>query len=317
MRPLHTPLSFHSSPPVVTRATMHARLMPAMGQTRPRPLTSQRSGIGIGARVASPRPHTHSPRAAAAPAAATSTSSTAKADLFDALTSTRGARVSLSRSTRGALEEAISALEALSPDAHDWRALLPGRWLLAFTTAADVAPFLALSDAIPSALAPLLPSAGAIYQEFDPPDADLGPDGPIEGEVRNVIRAGVPPLLRSGDGLTATVRARYEARSGKRLRLQFQSAGVGGARLSGLGEVLLAPAALPGRGWLQQRAVLAVAEAGFTVPLRRALPKALQPVRDALEREAGSEYLITYLDADTLIGRQTGTGGLFVLTREE
>jgi len=52
------------------------------------------------------------------------------------------------------------------------------------------------------------------------------------------------------------------------------------------------------------------------VPLRdNPLARALQPVRDELERAAGSEYLITYLDADTLVGRQTGTGGLFVFFR--
>ena len=301
---------------------MHARLAPAGSPStsapRPRPASAPpRGGHGVirptpGARLSSPPVVA----AAATPTASASSAAAAKADLFDALAATQGARVSLSRSTRGSLEEAVVGLEALSPDAHDWRALLPGRWRLAWTTAADVAPFLALADAIPPALAPFLPSAGAIFQEFDAPD-DPDPEGPVNGEVRNVIRAGVPPLLQPRDGLTATVRARYEARSGKRLRLQFESAGVGGAQLSGLGEVLLAPAALPGRGWLNQRAVLAVAEAGVTVPLRGALPRALQPVRDALEREAGSEYLITYLDGDTLIGRQTGTGGLFVFFREE
>ena len=257
-------------------------------------------------------------RAAVVVAASSSSTSSSKAALFDALASLSGARTSLDRSTRGRMEEALTALEADSPDAHDWRGLLPGRWRLVYTTAADVAPFLALSDAIPAGLAAFLPGAGAVYQEFDPPDS-ADPDAPVSGEVRNVIRAGAPPFLQAGDGLTATVKARYEARSGKRLRLRFESAGVGGAKLSGLGEALLAPAALPGRGSLQHRAVLAVGDAGFTVPLRsNRLAKALQPVTDALEREAGSEYLITFLDGDTLIGRQTGAGGgLFCFFREE
>jgi hypothetical protein len=244
----------------------------------------------------------------------------AKAELFDALSASAPGRVAPDRLARGAVEEAVLGLEALAPPAHDWAAALPGRWRLAYTTAADVAPFLGLSERaralLPPALAAALPSSGEIFQEFDAPAG--GPDGPIEGAVRNVIRLGLPPLLDAAAGLTATVSARYEARSGKRLRLRFEEAALGGARLSGLGEALLAPAALPGRGSLQHRAVLAVADARLAVPLRsNPLARALQPVRDELEKAAGSEYLITFLDADTLIGRQTGSGGLFVFFRAE
>lgn len=35
----------------------------------------------------------------------------------------------------------------------------------------------------------------------------------------------------------------------------------------------------------------------------------------AIERNAGNEYLLTYLDAETLIGRQTGSGGTFIFRR--
>ena len=52
------------------------------------------------------------------------------------------------------------------------------------------------------------------------------------------------------------------------------------------------------------------------VPLRNALPAPLRAWGERLERQAGSEYLITFLDGDTLIGRQTGPGGLFVFWRE-
>jgi hypothetical protein len=307
-------LSHQSAGPGHAQATARGRTRARAVRAAPGPPKSAGAAVaGRGRRVAA----STSSSASAAPTSAST--SAAKAALYDALASLSGARVSLDRATRGRLEEAITGLEATSPPAHDWRALLPGRWRLVFTTAADVAPFLALSDAIPGVLKPLLPAAGAVFQEFDPPDGDPEEEGPVEGEVRNVIRAGAPPFLRRDDGLTATVAARYEARSGKRLRLRFESAGVGGARLSGLGEALLAPAALPGRGSLQHRAVLAVADAAFSIPLRPAsLVRALQPVADAVEREAGSEYLITFLDGDMLIGRQTGAGGgLFAFVREE
>jgi hypothetical protein len=287
---------------------------------RPRPATGDlpaRPHTTPGTARACPPPRCAAAAAAARRQALPSAVADAKAAVFAALASA-GGRVGLDRPARGVVEEAVLGLEALAPAEHDWAAVLPGRWRLAFTTAADVAPFLGLSAraqaVLPAKISSALPDPGDIFQEFDPPDA--GPDGPITGAVRNVIRVGVPPFLRAGDGLTATVSARYEARSGRRLRLQFEEAAVGGAKLSGLGEALLAPAALPGRGSLQHRAVLAVSEARVAVPLRdNPLARALQPVRDELERAAGSEYLITYLDADTLVGRQTGTGGLFVFFR--
>jgi len=54
----------------------------------------------------------------------------------------------------------------------------------------------------------------------------------------------------------------------------------------------------------------------FSVPLRRSLPTALQESAERLARGVGSEYLLTYLDEDTLIGRQTGTGGTFIFEKD-
>ncbi len=35
----------------------------------------------------------------------------------------------------------------------------------------------------------------------------------------------------------------------------------------------------------------------------------------SLERSFGSEYLLTYVDEDMLVGSQTGTGGTFIFNR--
>ena len=152
---------------------------------------------------------------------------------------------------RGEVEEAVLALEALAPAEADW-ALLAGRWRLAYTTAVDVAPLLAAGATLEERAPwlPFLPRVGAVFQEFD---------DPAVGGVRNVLQFSAPPLL---DDLTATVTARYDVRSGRRLRLRFERAGVGGVRLSDLGEALVAPALLAGRGSLQHRTLLALREVG-------------------------------------------------------
>ena len=36
---------------------------------------------------------------------------------------------------------------------------------------------------------------------------------------------------------------------------------------------------------------------------------------EALRQSFGSDYLFTYLDQDMLIGRQTGSGGVFIFQR--
>lgn len=54
----------------------------------------------------------------------------------------------------------------------------------------------------------------------------------------------------------------------------------------------------------------------LTVPLRRALPTELQDRAERLSQNVGSEYLLTYLDEDMLIGRQTGSGGTFIFEKE-
>lgn len=221
------------------------------------------------------------------------------------------------RCDRGLVEDALLALEraaAGGTDATPPSERLQGRWRLIFTTALDVAPLLAASAAAATAAdtlahtAPFLPrlpvpSVGDICQQFGAPE---------DGRVANIIRVAAPPAL---DDVTLTVAASYTVSSPRRVRLTFRRAGVRGS-LSPGAESLLAPALLP-RGTLQMAALQAV-KGGFSVPLTGELPSALAPlqrVAGAARRAAGGEYLISYVDDDLLVGRQTGPDGLFVFER--
>lgn len=55
----------------------------------------------------------------------------------------------------------------------------------------------------------------------------------------------------------------------------------------------------------------------LSVPLRNALPAPLADANERVTRSVGSEYLLTYLDSDTLVGRQTGPGGTFIFSRDD
>lgn len=212
-------------------------------------------------------------------------------------TTNRGGTASSSQ--RGAVEEAQIALENLSSEQTDIGRSLPGKWKVVYTTAPDVAPLLAGPNF--GKLSPL--KAGNIYQEFF-----------ADGRVKNIIQASIPFLLKEGAGVTAVVSARYEIKSKRRIALTFEEAGIRDIEISKELEGFLAPAILP-RSWLTHRLLLAIKEFSFNVPLRRGLPTALQQSAERLAQNAGSEYLLTYLDEDTLIGRQTGTGGTFVFEK--
>ena len=280
-----------------------------------------------------------------------------KADLLSALVGC-GRGGSASAAARGAIEEAVLALEAAFALADEGKereegeagedgggrgvSPLPGRWRLIYTTALDVAPLLAASEAagsLGSATASAFlpgglpfPRVAEIYQEFDPlPPAGSSSSAP----VRNVITFRLPPLL---DSLTATVSARYEARARRRLRLVFDRAALGKAVPSRAAEALLAPALLP-RGDLQKDLLLFLRSAEVGVPLSAQgvaasspsgavaglLGPLLRPARVLVDRvlgsardAAGGEYLLSFLDETTLIGRQTaGGGGVFVFTRDD
>ncbi|CAL8470247.1 g9789 [Coccomyxa elongata] len=213
--------------------------------------------------------------------------------LLDAIAPTnRGGTASSTQ--RCAVLDAQVGLESLSGGPVDYR-LLPGRWRLIYTTAPDVRPLLISERPSPF-------QVGNIYQDFSTVE---------RGEVQNIIEFSFPRLLREG---TAVVRAKYDVRSPKRIRLAFIDAGVRGLDVADELEALLAPAILP-RSWLNHQVLLALREAEVFVPLRASLPGLFQRASNSLERSFGSEYLFTYLDDDTLIGSQTGTGGTFIFAR--
>ncbi|BDA44276.1 probable plastid-lipid-associated protein 2, chloroplastic [Coccomyxa sp. Obi] len=221
----------------------------------------------------------------------------AKSSLLDAIAPTnRGGTASSTQ--RCAVLDAQVGLESLSGGPVDYN-LLPGRWRLIYTTAPDVRPLLISERASPF-------QVGNIYQEFSTVE---------RGEVQNIIEFRVPRLLREG---TAVVRAKYDVRSPKRIRLAFVDAGVRDLNVADELEALIAPAILP-RSWLNHQVLLALREAEVFVPLRTSLPGPFpgpfQSASNSLERSFGSEYLLTYLDDDTLIGSQTGTGGTFIFAR--
>ncbi len=122
------------------------------------------------------------------------------------------------------------------------------------------------------------------------------------------------PLCMCSAG-TVEVRAKYDIRSPQRIRLMFQEAGVRNLSITDELESLLAPAILP-RSWLNHQVLLALREAEVFVPLRARLPALFQSASTSLERNFGSDYLLTYLDDDTLIGSQTGSGGTFIFVRD-
>ena len=314
------------------------------------------------------------PTSASASTSAASSIPALKASLLSALVGT-GRGGSASAAARGAVEEAVLALEAAFALADERReeenggagdfddedgngvALLPGQWRLIYTTALDVAPLLAASEAagsLGSATASSLfpsglpvPRIGAIYQECDessspspsPSSSNSSSSSSSSSSsgfapVRNVITFHLPPLL---DSLTATVSARYEVRARRRLRLVFDRAALGKARPSRAAEALLAPALLP-RGTLQKNLLMFLRSAEVGVPLSArgvsasfsppssgAIAGLLRPARELVDRvigtardAAGGEYLLSFLDETTLIGRQTaGGGGVFVFARDD
>lgn len=190
-------------------------------------------------------------------------------------------------------------LEALQRSQGLDYALLAGKWRLVYTTAADVVPIVGfdLSSALPPGLP--APVVGDVYQHFSSPE---------EGRVENIIEFSLPPLTEPGSpGLVFTVGASYEVRSERRIALTFLEAQVGGLRPGPLVDSLLAPALLP-RGWWNQKALLALKGLDLRFPFR-----STQQV--AAGRAVGAPYLLTYLDADVLIGRAQAPSGSFIFER--
>ena len=201
----------------------------------------------------------------------------------------------------------------------DPRTMLRGRWKLIYTTAVDVTGLLVLS--IPPPPLPFLPPppivVGDIYQEFKTDTK----------EIVNEIRASVPALLEEKDGVVLRVNATYKDRSSSNktaLELVFQEAVVSDVRISEFTEMLLAPAVLP-RGELNQRVLLFLRDFEVRFPLFGRAATAMGGASNENERnEEGKrtpgasvgKYEFSYCDEDVLIGKATGSQGIFIFTKE-
>ena len=204
-------------------------------------------------------------------------------------------------------------------------ALLDGRWKLIFTTALDVTGLLVLS--IPPPPVPFFPPppvvVGDIFQEFKRETK----------EIVNEIRVSVPLLLEEKDGVILRVNATYkEAKSSnsssssndnskRALELVFQEAVVSDVRISEFTEMLLAPAVLP-RTELNQRVLLFLRDFEVRFPLFGRAARAMGGGTESTnenERTPGAavgRYEFSYCDEDILIGKATGSNGIFIFTKD-
>ena len=197
----------------------------------------------------------------------------------------------------------------------DWmRNRLNGRWKLIYTTALDVTGLLVFS--VPPPPLPFFPPppivVGDIFQEFKT-DAK---------EIVNEIRASVPWMLEEKDGVILRVNATYKEvddssnNSKKALELVFQEAVVSDVRISELTETLLAPAILP-RSELNQRALLFLRDFEVRFPLFGRAARAMGGSdENGVSGAAVGRYEFSYCDEDVLIGKATGSQGIFIFTKD-
>ncbi|CAL6383612.1 unnamed protein product [Bathycoccus prasinos] len=197
----------------------------------------------------------------------------------------------------------------------DWmRNRLNGRWKLIYTTALDVTGLLVFS--VPPPPLPFFPPppivVGDIFQEFKT-DAK---------EIVNEIRASVPWVLEEKDGVILRVNATYKEvddssnNSKKALELVFQEAVVSDVRISELTETLLAPAILP-LAKLNQRALLFLRDFEVRFPLFGRAARAMGGSdENGVSGAAVGRYEFSYCDEDVLIGKATGSQGIFIFTKD-
>ncbi|CAL6392303.1 unnamed protein product [Bathycoccus prasinos] len=198
---------------------------------------------------------------------------------------------------------------------EDWmRNRVNGRWKLIYTTALDVTGLLVFS--VPPPPLPFFPPppivVGDIFQEFKT-DAK---------EIVNEIRASVPWLLEEKDGVILRVNATYKEvddssnNNKKALELVFQEAVVSDVRISELTETLLAPAILP-RSELNQRALLFLRDFKVRFPLFGRAARAMGGSdENGVSGAAVGRYEFSYCDEDVLIGKATGSQGIFIFTKD-
>lgn len=171
---------------------------------------------------------------------------------------------------------------------------LDGTWRLQYTSASDVLILLEAAERLPFF------QVGQIFQKFECKDQTNG------GVIRNVVRWSIPPLLEEQEGATLLVSAKFSVVSVRNIYLQFKEINVQDIKISEELQALIAPAILP-------RSFLSLQILQYLRTF-----KAQIPVRDPGSRQSvGGLYYLSYLDANMLLGRAVGGGGVFVFTKAQ
>ncbi|XP_040369359.1 probable plastid-lipid-associated protein 10, chloroplastic isoform X2 [Rosa chinensis] len=185
---------------------------------------------------------------------------------------------------RSSIEEALVTVEGYNKGAPLDLVKLDGTWRLQYTSAPDVLILLEAAERISFF------QVGQIFQKFECKDQSNG------GIIRNVVKWSVPPLLEEEDGATLLVSAKFSVVSVRNIYLQFEEL-----------QALIAPALLP-------RSFLSLQILQFLRTF-----KAQIPVSDpgTGRQSVGGLYYLSYLDANMLLGRAVGGGGVFVFTKAQ
>ncbi|CAL2244668.1 unnamed protein product [Prunus armeniaca] len=194
---------------------------------------------------------------------------------------------------RSSIEEALVSVEGYNKGAPLDLVKLDGTWRLQYTSASDVLILLEAAARVPFF------QVGQIFQKFECKDQSSG------GVIRNVVRWSVPPLLEEQEGATLLVSAKFSVVSVRNIYLQFEEINVQNIKISEELQALIAPAILP-------RSFLSLQILQY---LRNF--KAQIPVRDPGRQSVGGLYYLSYLDANMLLGRAVGGGGVFVFTKAQ
>ncbi|KAM0956436.1 hypothetical protein COP2_025327 [Malus domestica] len=195
---------------------------------------------------------------------------------------------------RSFIEEALVSVEGYNMGAPIDLVKLDGTWRLQYTSASDVLILLEAAERLPFF------QVGQIFQKFECKDQTNG------GVIRNVVRWSIPPLLEEQEGATLLVSAKFSVVSVRNIYLQFKEINVQDIKISEELQALIAPAILP-------RSFLSLQILQYLRTF-----KAQIPVRDPGSRQSvGGLYYLSYLDANMLLGRAVGGGGVFVFTKAQ
>lgn len=196
---------------------------------------------------------------------------------------------------RSSIEEALVTVEGYNKGAPLDLVKLDGTWRLQYTSAPDVQVLLEAAARVSFF------QVGQIFQKFECKDQLDG------GIIRNVVRWSVPPLLEEEDGATLLVSAKFSVVSVRNIYLQFEEISVQNIKIGEELQALIAPAILP-------RSFLSLQILQFLRTFKAQIPVS---DRGTGRQSVGGLYYLSYLDANMLLGRAVGGGGVFVFTKAQ